>query len=68
MFLSRALKTFHSCFQSWLSGGPTTVIVDAKLDKAVVGRCMNVLREAVERNLVAPKEHLASFGKYINTS
>eukprot|EP00794_Sanderia_malayensis_P007414 gene7414-8234_t len=50
--------------QSWLSGGPVSVSIDAKLDPSVVKSCIDYLKEAVRKNLEQPKEHLASFDKY----
>lgn len=50
-------------FQSWLSGGPATVCVDAMIDPTVVASHISFLKDCIARYLEGPREHLASFGK-----
>eukprot|EP00112_Aurelia_sp_Birch-Aquarium-sp1_P009500 Seg2081.2 transcript_id=Seg2081.2/GoldUCD/mRNA.D3Y31 product="Dynein heavy chain 12 axonemal" protein_id=Seg2081.2/GoldUCD/D3Y31 len=50
--------------QSWLSGGPVSVNIDAKIDAPVVQKVVTFLKGIISGYLEGPRKHLASFDKY----
>jgi len=61
--ITSTLQTVQTV-QSWLSGGPATVCIPARIDPAVVDSHIAFLKECISKHLEGPREHLASFDKY----
>jgi len=62
--ITSTLQTVQTV-QSWLSGGPATVCIPARIDPAVVDSHIAFLKECISKHLEGPREHLASFGELV---
>ena len=51
-------------FQSWLSGGSTTVNVDAEIDKVVVTRILKTVEERITFYLSNIREYMDEIGRF----